>query len=104
MYYSFGIEVFYGVKNLSHYDQNFLLGYTVIFMLLKEVSEGFSVDALHDNVDVFVIIDTLVKFDDIGMVHFKNHIDLLVEHCHHLIFIALIIIHLAFITEIVFVD
>ena len=73
-------------------------------MFLKEVSEGYSVNALHDDVDVLVIVDTLVKLDDIGMVHFENHIDLLVEHCHHLIFIAFITIHLAFTSEIVFID
>lgn len=73
-------------------------------MLLNELSESFAFDAFHDDVDVFVIVNTLVKLDNIGVVHFKNHIDLLVQHGHHLILIARITIFLAFSTVMVFVN
>jgi len=81
MNYVSRIEVKNSVHNLAHY---YLAAGLINFTgVLQEVLEWFSPDQLHYNIEIFVIVNTLMKLNDIWMLHAHDNLNLLLEKLAH---------------------
>ena len=86
---SFWMKVFNGTQNVIHDQSTFIFWEGTILMFNEVVRQRNTVDQLHHNIDVMVVINTLVKLYNVWMIQFEYNLDFWLKQLLHLLFVII---------------
>ena len=68
------VKILNGTKYMVNDQCCFIFRNSPIF-LKKVVRHGDAIHQLHDNVDVLIVVHTLIKLYDVWMIHLEHYLD-----------------------------